>query len=132
MTMVSTTCIQGELVIANPVYRQETLTFAGADEFVAGTILARDSSTTKLVPFVVGGASGSGTPVAVLPYTVSATGAGDKKVSALISGQVRKDKLVIEDAADLSTLTVVHIDSLRDFGIIVVDNLDSSKLDNIA
>lgn len=132
MTMVSTVCTQGELIVANAVHRQEILTFAGADEFVIGTILARDSGTGKLVPFVVGGGTGSGAPVAVLPYTVSATGAGDKVISALVGGQVRKDKLVIEDAADLSTLTIVHIESLRDYGIIVVDNLDSSVLDNIA
>lgn len=45
----------GSVVLANGEFDDETLTLSGAQTVVDGTILARDSVSLKLVPFVPGG-----------------------------------------------------------------------------
>lgn len=103
---------------AEAAYRDELVTFAGAATFAAGTILARDSSTLKLVLFVKGGSTnGNGIPKAVLTYPVTSAGAGDVKSRALIAGHVRKEKLVINADGDDSNIDGAVIDQLRAYGI---------------
>lgn len=100
------------------VFRDELVTFAGAGTFAAGAILARDSSTLKLVIFVKGGVTaGNGIPKAVLTYPVTSAGAGDVKARVLISGKVRKERLVINADGDDSNIDAAVIDQLRAYGI---------------
>jgi hypothetical protein len=102
-----------------PVYRDELVTFAGAATFAAGTILARDSVSLKLVLFVKGGSTNqNGIPKAVLTAPLTAAGAGDVKTRALISGRVRKERLVINADGDDSNIDAAVIDQLRDYDII--------------
>ncbi len=112
-------------------FRDDTLTFTGADTYVAGTILARDSVSLKLIAFVKGGSTNeNGIPKTVLTYDVVATGAGDVSVSALNSGTVRKERLVVDAVGDDSTVDAAVIDQLRDYSIKVQDVQELNQLDN--
>ena len=55
MSLTITNIDQGSLFIGTPTVQDDTLTFAGADTLVRGTILARDSVSGKLVIFAAGG-----------------------------------------------------------------------------
>lgn len=131
MSMVTTVVdLGGPVWGGDPLYEDDTLTFAGAATYKPGTILARNSSTLKLVPFVVGGATGTGTPVAILTLETTAAGAGDKPIRALIRGDVRKQRLIILADGDADNLTKAHIDVLRTYGINVLNVSDLYVADN--
>jgi len=113
-----------------PVFRDELVTFAGAATFAAGCILARDSSTLKLVVFVKGGATnGNGIPKAVLTAPLTATGAGDVKTRVLIEGKVKKERLVINADGDDSNIDAAVVDQLRAFGIVPESTKQLAVLD---
>ncbi len=119
------------VVISSPIYHKELVTFGGAGTLLAGTILARDTSTLKLVPYVKGGTTnGNGIPNSVLQNALTATGAGDLTANAIIGGQVRFSKLVIDADGDNSNIDNIVEDELRDFGIVVLDTTQLADLDN--
>lgn len=105
-------------------FQDELLTFAGTDTFAAGTLLAR--STTKLIPHVAAG-GGATVVVAVLPYEVSRTGAGDVAIRALIGGKVNANRLLCDNG---DSITPAVLDQLRSAGIkpVVVSQL--GNIDN--
>lgn len=122
-------------ILWEPQSVKELLTFAGAGTVSALTLLARDTSTLKWVPYVKGGATnGNGVASGVLVGEVTATGAGDINTDIFIKGSFRLSKLVIH--ADRAALDPsVNIDGavkqlLRDYGILVLPVLSSSQLDN--
>lgn len=103
---------------AESVFRDELVTFGGAATLLAGTILARDSVSLKLVIFVKGGSTnGNGIPKAVLTSALTATGAGDVKTRALVAGKVRKEHLVINADGDDTNIDAAVVDQLRAYGI---------------
>ncbi len=94
----------------------DILTFSGSGTVKKGTILARDSVSLKLVPYVKGGSTNeNGIPKAVIGYEVSA--AGDKKVRVITAGKVDQDLLIIHTDGDGSNIDAAVIDQLRSFGI---------------
>ncbi len=125
---------KGSVVIHgdDTAYEDAVLTVGGAGTSKEGTILARSSVTGKLVPFAVGGANGAGTPVAVLPYAVVATGAGDLQIRALVHGKVNLRRLVIAADGDGDNITNAQRDLLRSMGIVPLDVEQCSALDNQA
>ena len=121
----------GSVVYKDGEFRDDLLTFAGADTFAEGTILARDSVSLKLVPFVKGGVTNeNGIPKTVLTYEVSATGAGDVAVRSLVSGTVRKERLIIDADGDDSNVDNAVIDQLRDYSIVAANVQELNILDN--
>lgn len=119
------------VVLANPIHQDDLLTFGGAGTVKAGTILARDTSTLKLVPYVKGGSTnGNGVPCALVDYDVVAAGAGDEVVRSLIGGHLRKDKLIITADGDDQNVDAAVRDQLRDKGLIVLDVDGLAILDN--
>src|SRR6187455_2840287 len=91
--------------------RPELITFGGGATLLAGTILARDTSTQKMVVYVKGGvANGNGVPDVVLLYPVTAAGAGDVMSDVLISGGVRKERLVINADGNDTNIDGIVID----------------------
>jgi len=107
------------------VVTDDTTDFAAGDTFSAA-VVAND----KFVPFATDGVAGAGVPKAVLTYDVTATGAGDVAIDALIAGDVRFDKLVIDADGDNTNVDQSVRDQLRNFGINVLDSRDLSDLDN--
>lgn len=126
-----TTCDTGSVELDGGEFNDELLTFAGASTVIKGTLLARDSVSLKLVPFVVGGSTNNnGIPVAVITYDVTATGAGDVPVRPLLQGRVRKERLVVAATGDGSTITKAHLEVLRDYGILALLTKQLAGLDN--
>lgn len=104
----------------------------GATDFVVGDSFTLPVTTgnNKLVPFAIAGAGGAQRPVAVLTYDVTATGAGDIPVRALMKGVVNKKRLIIAADGNDSNLSADIIDKLRATYIMPVDVAQLSQLDN--
>lgn len=118
-------------VLADATFRDDIVTFAGADTFAPGTILARDSVSGKLVLFVKGGVTnGNGIPKAILTYSVAKTGAGDEPVRVAVAGKYRKQKLIIDADGDDSNIDAAVMDQLRDYGLTPVDVSELNIADN--
>lgn len=131
MNMTVTNVDLGNVILQEAEFRDELLTFAGADTVLEGTILARDSVSGKLVPFVKGGTTNeNGIPKAIVTYDVTATGAGDVAIRAGVSGKYRKELLIIDADGDGSNVDDVVLDQLRDYGLIPVDVSELNILDN--
>lgn len=107
------------LVFSDAETSGEELTFGGAGTVVEGTILARDSVSLKLVPYVIGGSTNeNGIPKAVAVSDVTATGAGDVAMTALVGGKLNFNKLVVDADGDNSNITDAILDQLRDYGLV--------------
>jgi hypothetical protein len=131
MSMTVTVIDNSSVELEGGEFSDELVTFAGTDTFAKGTILARDTSTQKLVLFVKGGSTnGNGIPAGVLTYPISRTGAGDVKARVLIAGKVAKGRLVIDAQGDDSAIDGIVRDQLRSRGIVPVDVQQLGALDN--
>ena len=121
----------GALVLFDPRYDDDVFTGAASTTYLEGTLLARDSSTLKLIPYVKGGTTnGNGIPVAILTPELVTDGAGDYPLRPLLKGEVRADKLIIAADGDNSNVDAGVLDLLRDFGIFAKGNTDLTVLDN--
>jgi len=132
MPKLTTTNIDnGTVIVKDAEFRDDVITFAGADTFVEGTILARDSVSGKLVLFVKGGvANENGIPKVILTYDVTAAGAGDEVARVGVAGVYRKEKLVIDADGDASNVDNAVIDQLRDYGLTPLDVSELNIADN--
>ena len=107
------------------------LEFAGADTFVEGTILARNTSNDKFQPFAKGGVSnGNGIPVAILTHETTNTGAGDIAVRVAVTCKVIKQRLVIDADGDDANIDGGVRDQLRNASIWPIDTTQLAQLDN--
>lgn len=104
----------------------------GSTDFAVGdtATLTVATGNSKLVPFSTTGAGGAQKPIAVLTYDVTKAGAGDEPIRAMVSGRVRKERLVIDGSAAGVGITAAIIDQLRDYGIVAIDVQNLSILDN--
>lgn len=108
-----------------------TTTAGGGTAWETGDVITATTtaqSGTPLVLYDVDGVNGAQVPVAILPYAVTATGAGSIACSALIGGVVRRDKLVI-DAGDTVSNSIIDLLAANS-NITVQNNTDVSVLDN--
>lgn len=129
--MTITNIDYGSFLIKEESSRHDTLTLAGADDIAPGTILARDSSTGKLVLYVIGGSTNeNGIPKCVLLHRVVSTGAGDKPCAVLEKGIVNVDRLIVDADGDASNITDAIRDQLRDYGIASRSVQQLAGLDN--
>lgn len=118
----------GSVALGNEQLRDELLTFAGAATVLAGTILARDSGTLKMVPFVKGGVTaGNGIPKGVVSYDVVGAGAGDVPCRVIEFGSVNKQRLIINADGNGTNIDGAVLDQLRAFGITPQDVLQTSS-----
>lgn len=121
----------GELVVKQGNIEGFTFTAAATGTVLKGTILARDTSTNKLVVYEKGGSTnGNGVPLTVLMSDLEVTATGDNHVRCMTSGVVREDRLVISADGDASNVDHVERDGLRNFSIDVMKVTDNSVLDN--
>ena len=131
MSMTVTNVDNQDVAMGGEVMRDDVVAFAATDTFAAGTILARDSVSGKLVLFVSGGSTNeNGIPKAVLTYEISRTGTGDVNARVLVGGHVRKERLIIDADGDDSNVDSVVIDQLRDYGIHAISVQQLAQLDN--
>jgi len=121
----------GNVILKDGEFRDDLLTFAGAATVLEGTILARDSASLKLVPFVKGGVTNeNGIPKAVVTYDVVAAGAGDVSIRDMVSGSVRAERLIINADGDGSNVDAAVLDQLRDYSLISIGVQELNILDN--
>jgi len=118
-------------VIGDAEWEDNLVTFAGAATLLKGTILARDSVSLKLVPFVKGGITNeNGIPKAVLTYPLTAAGAGDLPARVAISGDFNKDRLVIDADGTAANIDAAVKDQMRNYGMNVLVVNEMNILDN--
>lgn len=122
MANITTTNIDlGGVLLREGAFRDEVITFGGAATYAAGTILARDSVSLKLVAFVKGGSTNqNGIPKAILTQAVTAAGAGDVASRAAISGVFNKKRLVINADGNDSNIDAAVEDQLRAYSMVAV------------
>ena len=132
MVNLATTNVDlGSVILKDGEFRDDLLTFAGAATVLEGTILARDSISLKLVPYVKGGITNeNGIPKAILTYDVTAAGAGDEAIRDMVSGSVRASRLIIDADGDASNVDAAVIDELRDYALVSIDVQELNILDN--
>ena len=112
-----TTTTLSKVILSNLEPRDETLT-ATTKTYPVGTLLARDTSTLKLVPFVKGGTTnGNGVINSVLSAELVASASQDYNVSVMIAGQVDKDLLIIDADGNASNVDAAIVDELAKMGI---------------
>jgi len=107
-----------------------TLTDGSTDFAVGDKFSLTVAADGKMVPFAVAGVGGAQVPKAVLTYDVTAAGAGDETIRAMISGKVKRQRLVIKGSAAGVGITTAIQDALRDFTIVGVEVQELNVLDN--
>lgn len=121
----------GEVVVKQGNIETFTFTAAATGTVLKGTILARSTSTNKLVVYAKGGVTdGNGVPLTVLMSDLEVAATGDFPVRCMTDGVVREDHLVISADGDASNIDHVERDGLRNFNIDVMKVTDCSVLDN--
>ena len=121
----------GNVILTDAKFRDELLTFTGIATILEGTILARDSVSLKLVPFVKGGATNeNGIPKMLITFEITSEGAGDLPIRAGASGSYRNERLVIDADGDASNIDDAVRDQLRDYGLVPIDVNELNFLDN--
>ena len=120
----------GSIILANGESRDEIVTLNTVGTFLAGTLLARDSVSLKMVPYVKGGTvNDNGIPKAILLYDVEVTAPGDYGIRALVAGTVLGSRLIIDADRSNTNINRVVISQLQDYSGITVDVTDLSLLD---
>jgi len=128
--ITKTTCDNGGVFVPGtiPEFADEIIAFAGADDLLAGTILARDSVSLKLVLFVKGGSTNqNGIPKAVLPVALSAS--ADTKSRVIVKGDLIQERLVIDADASATNIDGAVRDQLRAYGLTPISVQQLSVLD---
>lgn len=97
-------------------------------DVITATVAAQTG--TPLVPFASTGVNGAQTPVAVLVSPVSCTLGGSLAARVLVSGEVNKNRLIIDADGNGSNVTDVVMDALCSQGIIPTAVEQLSRLDN--
>lgn len=121
----------GSILLDLPVFKDDLLTFGAAGTVVAGTILARDTGSLKLVPYVKGGTTtGNGVPCTLVVDDIVASAASDIPVRSLVTGRVNLTRLIINADGTGANIDAAVIDQLRARGIYPDSVKQLAKLDN--
>lgn len=121
------------VILKDGEFRDDFLAFDATTPttLLKGTILARNSTTLKLVPFIKGAVNDEvGIPKAVLTYDVQFEGPGEAAIRAMVSGSIRRESLIIHDDGDGSNIDDKVLDELRDFTLVSIDVQELNILDN--
>lgn len=100
----------------------------GATDFIVGDKAALTvAADGDVVVFAEDGIGGAQVPSMVLTYDITTTGAADVGARAMVSGRVRREKLVIDAGG---TVTDRIVDQLRDYSIVAQSVTELNILDN--
>lgn len=95
----------------------------------AGTLLARNSVSKKLTVYSDAGSNAENEPVAVMPYDLTWTAAGDKIVSVIKGGKLAKNLLKKHD--DATAIDTLVFDKLhKNSGCVAITATDVSVYSN--
>jgi hypothetical protein len=119
-----------EFWLSDGVFESEVFTAPGADTFAKGTLLARLTSSSKLVPYETAQSDGSEIPLALLAEELITTGSGDTTLRVFLSGKVRKDQLLVYTGGSPVVPTTLELDLLHNFGIIGLSDRELLRFDN--
>ena len=119
-----------KLFLGGSKFRQETFTAGGALTYPAGMLVGQLTASGKYVPYNSAGVAGEQVAVGVLSVEFVATGAGDTELRVMVAGEAYQDELTAWNGGTPIALTELEVTALRDFGIVAVESLDGSKLDN--
>lgn len=109
---------------------QFTITDGSTDFIVGDSFTLTVAADGDLVPFSLTGVGGVQIPVAILTYSITKASSGDVPIRAMIAGEVRKERLIIDADGDDTNVSNVVLDKLRDYGIIAVNLQELNILDN--
>lgn len=132
MPITTTQIDNTSIVLDGASYRDHIFTRAANTAYPAGLLLALNTSTQKIVPYVASGANDTDTPVSVLTYDIpaDATG-GDVGLRFLQKGVVRADYLrVLATVSTVGVTNQVLLGSLQGNGIASVFSDERSEADN--
>jgi hypothetical protein len=131
MPLIVTKNVINDGVIAAGEFEDQVLTSAGAETYLDNTLLAMDTSTWKLVPYVKGGSTnGNGVVYGVLTKGFSAAGAGDTPVRPMLTGKLVTGKTVIHADGDASNIDNSVKMLCKDQGVLLLDAADLYVADN--
>lgn len=122
----------GSVELREGEFQDTTITFAGADVYAPGTLLAV-LTAAPAGPFVLwanGAADGSEIPTGVLTYELEATGAGDEPARVLVSGTVNLSRLIEDATGTGANIDDENIRQLQDVGITALSTEQLARLDN--
>ena len=123
----------GNGIIALGEFESQLMTSAGAATYLDNTLVAMDTSTLKLVPYVKGGSTnGNGVIYGILTNGFAAAGAGDTAVRVVTGPNTKivKDYLVIHADGDASNVDNAVKLLAIDVGINIVESKDLHVADN--
>lgn len=106
---------------------QFTVTDGATDFIVGDSFTLTVAADGDMVIFATDGAGGAQIPKAVLTYDITTTGAADVAARVMVSGRVRREKLVIDAGG---TVTDAIVDQLRDYSIVAQSVNELNILDN--
>jgi hypothetical protein len=129
---VITNVDSGSVEIRDGEFRDGVVTFAGADTYVAGTILAvLDAAPAGAwVLWDSGGAGGAEVAKAVLTADLEATGAGDVPARVLVAGVVNKNRLIEDGTGTGANVTEAVVRELQNQGSTALDVDQLGRVDN--
>ena len=108
-----------------------TIVVTDDTDFVAGDLFTLTvAANGKMVPFSPTGAGGAQFPKAILTYDVSAASAGDVAARVAVTGQFRKERLIIDADGDDTNVTAAVLDELRSYGLVAQNVTELLDLDN--
>lgn len=103
----------------------------GATDFIVGDKFSLPVvANGKMVPYAIAGAGGAQIPKGIVTYDVVAAGAGDEAIREMVSGSVRKERLIIDADGDGSNITDAILDELRSYTLVSIDVSELNIYDN--
>ena len=131
MGVTTTNVDVGNVLLAYGEFRDYTLSGTANDVIAEGTILARNTTSGNLILFEKGGTTnGNGVASSVITYAVTIPSGGSIQVRSLVSGVIRKERLVIDADGNATNVDNAVIDGLRGVGLIPIDIFELLIQDN--
>jgi hypothetical protein len=103
----------GAATVFNAHGLQFTVTDGTTDFALNDTFTLPVVADGKLVPYAIAGAGGAQVPMAILTYDATLSSAGNLRVRVLVSGDVKKERLIIDADGNGSNVNASVIDAMQ-------------------
>lgn len=129
-TGLAMTAGAGNATIIEAAGLRFTITDAATDFIVGDSFTLAVAADGNMVPYSPTGVGGAQVPLAVLTYDVTGEEDDVVPIRQMVSGQVRKNRLIIAADGDGDNITEAMLDQLRDYGLVAIDVDELNILDN--